>query len=68
MRFTTLDLLLLSTNLIALGGLIVLMALRGPSGPTIMLTVGALLTAVAKVGRAVHGQRSPAAEQTSAGN
>lgn len=64
MRFTKLDLLLLSTNLIALGGLIVLMALRGPSGPTILLTVGALLAAVAKLGRAICGKHAPDAEQT----
>ena len=67
MRFTKLDLFLLSTNLIVLGGLIVLMALRGPSGPTILLTVGASLAAIAKIGGAVCKQAADA-EQARSGN
>lgn len=42
----------LSTNLIALGGLLVLMALRGPSVPGVLLGLGAGLAAIAKIAKA----------------
>ena len=52
MRITKLDFLLLCTNLVALGGIGVLIALRGASGPSVLLAVGAALMAAAKIGKA----------------
>ena len=52
MRITKLDMFLLCTNLIVLGGLIVLMALRGPSVPAVLLAVGAAGMAISKLGQA----------------
>jgi hypothetical protein len=52
MKLSKLDLGLLSMNLIAVGGLLVLMALRGPSIPAALLAFGAGLSAIAKLGKA----------------
>ena len=52
MKLSKLDLLLLCTNLAALGVTGVLIALRGPSGPTVLVAVGAALMVVAKIGKA----------------
>ena len=56
MHLTKLDFVLLCTNLIVFGGLLVLMVLRGPSGPTILLTVGSAGMAVAKIGGAFRSK------------
>jgi hypothetical protein len=53
MRLTKVEMLFLCTNLIALGGLLVLMALRGPSVPAVLLAIGACGAAVAKIGKAM---------------
>lgn len=53
MHLTTLELALLCTNLLVLGGLIVLMLLRGPSGPAALLAIGAFLASVAIIGKAM---------------
>ena len=53
MTLSKLDLFLLSTNLIALGGLVVLIILRSPSVPSVLLAVGALGMAIAKIGKAL---------------
>ena len=53
MNLTKLDLALLCTNLLVLGALIVLMLLRGPSGPTVLLAMGAFGMSVAKIGKAI---------------
>ena len=52
MRITKLDLFLLCTNLFVLGGLLVLMALRGPSAPAVLLAIGAAGMAISKLGQA----------------
>jgi hypothetical protein len=53
MNLTKLDLTLLCVNLVVFGGIVVLMALRGPNGPTVLLALGAAGMAIAKVGRAL---------------
>jgi hypothetical protein len=52
MNLTKLDLFLLSTNLIVFGGLAVLILLRGPSVPSVLLAAGSGLTAFAKLCKA----------------
>jgi hypothetical protein len=52
MKLTKLDLFLLSSNFFVLGGLVVLITLRGPTGPSVLLAVGAALTVIAKLGKA----------------
>jgi hypothetical protein len=52
MTMTKLDLGLLCVNLFALGGIIVLMMLRGPSAPAVLLTVGAAGMAISRLGKA----------------
>ena len=65
MRISKLDLFLLCTNLIALGGMGVLIALRGPSGPSVLLAAGAALMVVAKIGKSFsckNAQSEPSME------
>jgi hypothetical protein len=52
MKLTKLELILLGVNLFVLGGLVVLMALRGPTTASVLLLVGTLGMAVGKIGRA----------------
>lgn len=52
MKLTKLELVLLGVNLFVLGGLVVLMALRGPTVASVLLLVGTLGMAVGKIGRA----------------
>jgi hypothetical protein len=52
MKLTKLELILLSVNLFVLGGLVVLMTLRGPSTASVLLLVGTLGIAIGKIGRA----------------
>jgi hypothetical protein len=52
MKLTKLELILLGVNLFVLGGLIVLMALRGPSIASVLLLIGSAGMAVGKIGRA----------------
>jgi hypothetical protein len=51
-QLTRLDCAFLVTNLLAFGACLVLMALKGPNGPLIFLTLGAGLAALAKLGKA----------------
>jgi hypothetical protein len=53
MNLTRLELFLLCTNLMVLGGLGVLMLIRGPSVPVVLLALGALGMSVAKIGKAM---------------
>ncbi len=55
MKLTKLEVVLLCMNLVALGGLLVLMALRGPNGPAILLAIGAAGMATAKIGKMFMG-------------
>ena len=52
MKLSKVDLFLLSTNLVALGGLLVLITLRVPSWPSVLLAIGAAGAAAAKLGKA----------------
>jgi hypothetical protein len=52
-RLSTLDAVLLATNVFALGALCALMLLRGPNVPTILLTIGAGGMAFGKIGGAL---------------
>ena len=52
MTLTKLDLFMLSFNFFALGGLVVLIALRGATGPSVLLAVGAALVVIARLGKA----------------
>ncbi len=56
MRLTKVELTFLCLNLIVLGGLLVLIALRGPSVPAILLGVGTAGMALAKIGKAFSSQ------------
>jgi hypothetical protein len=47
-----LDIALLCSNCLVLGGLMVLMALRGPSVPAVLLAIGAAGMAISKLGKA----------------
>ena len=51
---TKLDITLLSSNCLVLGALLVLMALRGPSVPAVLLAIGAAGMAVSKLGQAYY--------------
>ena len=53
MKLTKFELFLLSFNFFVLGGLVVLIALRGPTGPSVLLAVGAALAVIAKLGNAL---------------
>jgi hypothetical protein len=53
MNLTKLDFAILCSNLFALGGIIVLIALRGPSGPAVLLAIGAGGMSAAKIGKAI---------------
>jgi hypothetical protein len=55
LRLSTLDLALLLVNVLALGGLLVLMAVRGADVPVVLLAVGAGGMAIGKLGRALAG-------------
>ena len=52
MKMTKLDLSLLCINLFVLGGLLVLMMLRGPSVPAVLLAIGTAGMAIGKLGKA----------------
>jgi hypothetical protein len=52
MNITKFDLSLLCLNLFVLGGLVVLMALRGPSVPAVLLAIGAAGMAIGRAGKA----------------
>jgi hypothetical protein len=52
MKLTKLELILLGVNLFVLGGLVVLMALRGPTTASVLLLVGTVGMAIGKIGRA----------------
>jgi hypothetical protein len=52
MKLTKLELILLGVNLFVLGGLVVLMTLRGPNTASVLLLVGTVGMAVGKIGRA----------------
>ena len=52
MKITKLDLALLSVNLFVLGGLVVLMTIRGASAPLLLLMVGTAGMTIGKLGRA----------------
>jgi hypothetical protein len=54
MNITKVELTLLCTNLIVMGGVLTLMALRGPSVPGILLAIGAAGMAVAKISKALR--------------
>ena len=56
MNITRVALAFLCLNLIVLGGIMVLMALRGPSVPAVLLAIGAAGMAVAKIGKAVSAK------------
>jgi hypothetical protein len=51
MKMTELDLGLLCVNFFVLGGILVLMTLRGPSVPTVLLAIGAAGVAIGKLGK-----------------
>ena len=51
MKTNRLDIGLLFVNVFCLGGLVVLMALRGPSVPAVLLAIGAAGMAVGRIGR-----------------
>ena len=51
-RFSTFDLTLLLINVLALGAVLVLIAVRGPSVPLVLLAIGAAGMAIGKLGRA----------------
>jgi hypothetical protein len=63
MKLTNVGLALLCLNLIVLGGLLVLIALRGPSVPAILLAVGTAGMAVAKIRRALTARCDATAEE-----
>ena len=63
MNLTKLDLTILCSNLIALGGLIVLMELRGPRVPAVVLAVGAGGMSIAKIGKALVQKPADAAQK-----
>jgi hypothetical protein len=52
MKLTKLELILLGVNLFVLDGLVVLMALRGPSTASVLLLIGTGGMAIGKIGRA----------------
>jgi len=54
---TKLDAVLLCVHLVVLGGLIVLMTLRGPSTALLLLTFGATAMAIGKLARATMSSR-----------
>lgn len=58
MKITKLDLFLLSTNLLVLGGLLVLIILTGPDVPRVLLTIGAAGMAIAKLSKALSAGAS----------
>jgi hypothetical protein len=53
MNLTKVGLFLLCVNCFVLGGLVVLILLRGPSVPTILLALGAAGMAIGSIGRAL---------------
>jgi hypothetical protein len=59
MRITKLDLFLLCTNLTGFGAAMALLAIRGPSGPIVLLAIGSSLMAVAKIGKALTRSAGP---------
>jgi len=56
-QFSRWDLALLITNAVVLGGSVVLLAFGRASGPFILLTIGAFLLLVGKVGRSYYRAR-----------
>jgi hypothetical protein len=59
MKITKLELGFLCLNLIVLGGALVLMLLRGPNTPLVLLTIGTLGMAIAKIGKAYSVSQFP---------
>jgi hypothetical protein len=55
MKLPKLELILLGVNLFVLGGIVVLMALRGPSTASVLLLIGTAGMAIGKIGRAWAG-------------
>jgi hypothetical protein len=63
MNIAKTELGLLCLNLVVLGGILVLIALRGPSIPAVLLAVGSAGGAIAKVSKALIAQSDGAATE-----